>query len=65
MKKSCHKEETEFNYKFDSAKGNLLMNVSAHLSVNKNSYSHIWTLFLEGLYDPLAGKIPSWLQECP
>ena len=36
---------------------NLLLNVSAYLTLTGESYGHISMLFLEGLYNPLDGKI--------
>ncbi|CAK7356615.1 unnamed protein product [Dovyalis caffra] len=35
----------------------LLMNVSAQITLDGEAYSNVSVLFLEGLYDPLAGKM--------
>ena len=41
----------------DSTKQNQFLNVSAYLTLTGESYGHISLLFLEGLYNPLDGKI--------
>ncbi|KAA8541861.1 hypothetical protein F0562_023013 [Nyssa sinensis] len=54
---SCEVEVTDCHVNPDSSKHRLPLNISAHLTLDGNSYSHLSELFLEGLYDPLGGRM--------
>ncbi|CAK9174672.1 unnamed protein product [Ilex paraguariensis] len=50
-------EETPYHAKAEYNEKQLLLNVSAQLSLIGIPYSNFSVLFLEGLYDPLVGKM--------
>ncbi|KAK6912140.1 Protein of unknown function DUF2921 [Dillenia turbinata] len=48
---------TPYNAKAEYTEKQLLLNVSAQLTLSRKSYSNFSMLFLEGLYDPRAGQM--------
>ncbi|KAJ0075262.1 hypothetical protein Patl1_34348 [Pistacia atlantica] len=50
-------EETPYHTKAEYTEKQLLLNVSAQLSIIGISYSNFSAIFLEGLYDPHVGKM--------
>lgn len=54
---STGEEETHYHTKAEYTEKQLLLNVSAQLSITEKSYSNFSVLFLEGLYDPHVGKM--------
>ncbi|KAJ7951848.1 DUF2921 family protein [Quillaja saponaria] len=50
-------EDTPYSPKAEYTEKQLLMNVSAQLSLTGKAYTNFSTLFLEGLYDPHTGKM--------
>ncbi|KAH9666426.1 PII uridylyltransferase [Citrus sinensis] len=54
---STREEETHYHTKAEYTEKQLLLNVSAQLSITEKSYSNFSVLFLEGLYDPHVGKM--------
>ncbi|KAL5823086.1 hypothetical protein ACOSQ4_020986 [Xanthoceras sorbifolium] len=54
---STKEEETPYHTKAEYTERQLLLNVSAQLSLTGKSYSNFSGLFLEGLYDPHVGKM--------
>ncbi|XP_044481159.1 uncharacterized protein LOC123207763 [Mangifera indica] len=50
-------EETPYHAKAEYTEKQLLLNVSAQLSIIGISYSNFSAIFLEGLYDPHVGKM--------
>ncbi|KAF3450818.1 hypothetical protein FNV43_RR06907 [Rhamnella rubrinervis] len=54
---STSEEETPYHTKAEYTEKQLLLNVSAQLSISGKDYSNISVLFLEGLYDQHVGKM--------
>ncbi|KAH9714824.1 PII uridylyltransferase [Citrus sinensis] len=54
---STREVETHYHTKAEYTEKQLLLNVSAQLSITEKSYSNFSVLFLEGLYDPHVGKM--------
>ncbi|KAJ4951574.1 hypothetical protein NE237_028406 [Protea cynaroides] len=54
---SSVKGEIPFQAKTESTERQLLLNVSAQLTLSGKLYSNVSMLFLEGLYDPTTGKM--------
>ncbi|KAK1578469.1 hypothetical protein Q3G72_030495 [Acer saccharum] len=54
---STQEEETPYHTKAEYTEMQLLLNVSAQLSLTGDSYSNFSRIFLEGLYDPHVGKM--------
>ncbi|KAJ4718246.1 DUF2921 family protein [Melia azedarach] len=54
---STKEEETPYHTKAEYTEKQLLLNVSAQLSLAGDSYGNFSVLFLEGLYDPHVGKM--------
>ncbi|KDP37160.1 hypothetical protein JCGZ_06216 [Jatropha curcas] len=50
-------EETPYHSKAEYTEKQLLVNVSAQITLNGDVYSNFSVLFLEGLYDPRVGKM--------
>ncbi|XP_043724883.1 uncharacterized protein LOC122671616 [Telopea speciosissima] len=54
---SAVEDEIPFVAKTESTERQLLLNVSAQLTLSGKLYSNVSVLFLEGLYDPTTGKM--------
>ena len=54
---STWEQETPYHVKDEYTEKQLLINVSAQLSLTGKTYSNFSVLFLEGLYDPHVGKM--------
>ncbi|OMP00191.1 hypothetical protein COLO4_12855 [Corchorus olitorius] len=50
-------EETPYNTKAEYTEKQLLLNVSAQLTISEKDYSNFSVVFLEGLYDPRFGRM--------
>ncbi|CAK9174674.1 unnamed protein product [Ilex paraguariensis] len=57
LEHSYQREGTEHHANFSSTDRKLPLNISAHLTLTEEHYGHISKLFLEGLYDPVGGKM--------
>ncbi|PQQ21264.1 uncharacterized protein Pyn_31435 [Prunus yedoensis var. nudiflora] len=54
---STAEEETPYHTKAEYTEKQLLLNVSAQLTISGKAFSNFSVLFLEGLYDPHVGKM--------
>ncbi|KAM2654304.1 hypothetical protein EV2_025824 [Malus domestica] len=54
---STAEEETPYHTKAEYTEKQLLMNISAQLTITGKGFSNFSVLFLEGLYDPHVGKM--------
>lgn len=54
---STAQEETPYHTKSEYTEKQLLLNVSAQLTITGQAFSDLSVIFLEGLYDPLVGKM--------
>ncbi|XP_004302932.1 PREDICTED: uncharacterized protein LOC101301596 [Fragaria vesca subsp. vesca] len=54
---STAQEETPYHTKSEYTEKQLLLNVSAQLTITGKAYSSLSVLYLEGLYDPHVGKM--------